>query len=85
MKIVYTKHLDKKLIDLRELGVIVAKHQIRSVLKSPLHLDNERDYPKMIATGKFDASHVLRVVYRIEGDIIIVITCYPTRIGRYQI
>ncbi len=85
MKIIYTKHAIKKFKDLKELGITVSKTQIRKIITDPLHRDSLTEYPKIIDSGKFDRNHVLRVVYRAEDAIIIVITFYPTRIGRYFI
>ena len=83
MRIIYTKHVLQKCTDLKKLGVVITKSHIRSVLSDPSSVDKYKDYPKIIVTGAFDKQHVLRVVYKVEGDIITVITCYPTRKGRY--
>ena len=39
MKIVFTRHAEKKLKDLEKLGVNVTKSFIKNVLRSPLHVD----------------------------------------------
>ena len=83
MTIVFTNHAEKKLKDLKNLGVDVTKSLIKNVLKNPLHVDEESDPPRKIASGKFDDNHLLRVVFREENDIIIVITFYPAKKGRY--
>ena len=83
MRIVFTRHSEKKFQDLKNLGVKVKKSFIKSVLKNPLHVDSESDHPNKIASGKFSKEHLLRVVFREENDIIIVITFYPARKGRY--
>ncbi len=83
MKIIFTRHAEKKLKDLEKLGVIVAKSFIQSILKNPLHVDGESDSPKKIASGKFGEKHLLRIVFREENDIILVITFYPAKKGRY--
>lgn len=84
MKVTYTNHANKKFKDLEKLGIKVTKTLIQKIISGPLHLDTETDFPKIIASGKYYDEHILRVVYRKEGAIIIVVTFYPTRKGRYQ-
>lgn len=83
MNILFTKHADKKVKDLKVLGVPITKNQILTVLKNPIQTDTQSDAPNSIAIGNFDTNHVLRVVYRNEGAILRVITFYPARKGRY--
>jgi len=83
MDIIFTKHADKKLKDLKILGVLITKKQILAVLKNPMQTDIQSDAPNSIAIGNFDTDHVLRVVYRNEDGILRVITFYPARKGRY--
>ena len=83
MKIVFTHHAEKKLKDLKNLGVNVTKSLIENVLTNPLHVDRESDPPNKISSGEFGKKHLLRVVFREENDIIIIITFYPARKGRY--
>lgn len=83
MTIKYTKHALKKFIDLKQLGVIVTKRRIRIIIQKPIHRDTHSDEPNIIATGKLDTQHILRIVYKTEHDIITVITFYPTKKGRY--
>ncbi len=79
MKIVYTKHAAKKFKDLKRLGLFVSRLLVKSIIEHPLHLDEMTGFPKKIANGVLDQTHVLRVVYRQEGDIIMVITFYQQR------
>lgn len=83
MKIVFTLHAEKKFKDLKKLGVTIKKSFVRNVLKNPLYIDYESDPPKKIASGKFSEKHVFRIVFREEDGIIIVITFYPAKKGRY--
>ncbi|MBI2196000.1 hypothetical protein HYU45_00105 [Candidatus Daviesbacteria bacterium] len=83
MRIVFTRHAEKKLKDLDKLGVHVAKSLVKNTLKNPLHLDTQSDYPKKIASSAFGKKHILRIVYREKDDIITVITFYPAKKGRY--
>ena len=82
MRIVFTKHAQKKFADLRKLGVVVTKRRIRAITQNPTHIA-EDEYQKKIAIGRLDAYHILRIVYKIKDDIITVITFYPARTGRY--
>lgn len=85
MNITFTKHANKKIKDLKVLGVKITKKQILAILKNPAQTDIQSDVPNSIAIGNFDTDHVLRVVYRNEDGILRVITFYPARKGRYTI
>ena len=84
MKIKYTKHasIDKFTV-FRKHKFFVTKKLIEKVILKPEHEDKNSDSPKIIASKSIDAKHVLRVVYKKEGDIITVITFYPAEKGRY--
>ena len=62
---------------------VISENDVLKVLERPDHEDKSSDFPNIIASKTFDATHVLRVVYRVEGDIIRVITFYPAEKGRY--
>ena len=69
---------------------MLAKHNlyldekdIIKVVEESEHEDRDSDKPNIIASKGLDEGHVLRVVYRKEGDIIRVITFYPAEKGRY--
>lgn len=83
MKIVFTRHAAKKFKDLAKLEVHVTKSLVKGILLNASHLDIESDAPKKIASGEFDATRILRIVYREEHGIMIVITFYPAKKGRY--
>ena len=85
MKIIYTKHAQKKFVDLAKLGIIVEKKLINKIATNSLHADFGTDPPKIIVSGNLDAQHILRIVYKKEYDIITVITFYPTKKGRYSL
>ena len=84
MKIIYTKHaaIDKFNM-LKKHKFKVSKSFIQKVIKDPDHEDRESDKPKIIASKEIDQKHVLRVVYKHQGDIITVITFYPAEKERY--
>lgn len=83
MRIILTNHAKKKLKDLEQLGVHITKSLIEEAIKNPIHVDTESDHPNKIASGMFDEKHVLRIIFRDEGDIITVVTFYPAKKGRY--
>lgn len=83
MKVIFTRHAEKKIKDLKALGVHVKKSLIKEVLANPAHLDAKSDFPKKIASGSFDTTRILRIVFREENGIITVITFYPAKKGRY--
>lgn len=83
MSIVFTKHADKKFEDLNLLGIKVTKKLIIDVVSYPEDIDNQSDYPKLIASKSMNTKIVMRVVYRFEENDIIIITFYPAKKGRY--
>lgn len=86
MKFVFTKHaaVDKfTMLKKHKFKTRVTKQLIKQVILAPEHIDEKSDLPKIIASKTIDERHILRVVYRKEGDIIIVITFYPAEKGRY--
>ena len=84
MKIAFTKHaaIDKFKM-LQRHNFKANKNSIRKVIENPEHEDKDSDKPNVIASKSIDSKHILRVVYKIEGDIITVITFYPAEKGRY--
>lgn len=85
MRIAYTKHVERKLKALKASGVIITKNLIDKTVRNPIHIDKVSDYPKIIVSGEIDKNHIVRVVYKIENDIMTIITCYPAQKGRYFI
>ena len=84
MKVVYTKHAAvDKFNMLKKHKFHVNKNTIEKVIKDPDHEDRKSDQPKIIASKDIDQKHVLRVVYKREGDIMTIITFYPAEKGRY--
>ena len=84
MRIVFTKHaLIDKFAELKGHNFDLTKDDVIAVIDNSDHVDNKSDYPKIIVSKTFDKKHILRVVYKIENDIIKVITFYPAEKGRY--
>lgn len=69
MNSTFTKHALEKFALLERHGFSVSKEQVRGTVESPdLVIDRE---------------HVLRVVYRQEGSMKVIITFYPGRKKQY--
>jgi len=84
MKIRYTKHAAlEKLAILEQHNFVVTRRQIREIIFRPDHQEPGKHPFQFIASKQVDERHILRVVYRKDDDIIIVITFYPAEIGRY--
>ena len=83
MKIIYTKHALKRLSEFVKQGLSISRKKIIYTIKNPEHLDKESDAPKLIASTPINSKHIFRVVFKMEDDIITIITLYPARKGRY--
>lgn len=84
MKISFTKHAAKdKFVSLAKHGFPLTKRVIKETIINPDHVEPGNHPDQMIASKILDSQHDLRVVYRKEGDILLVITFYPARAGRY--
>ncbi|OGE09301.1 hypothetical protein A3A60_04235 [Candidatus Curtissbacteria bacterium RIFCSPLOWO2_01_FULL_42_26] len=81
MKISYTNHALKKFSDFKVFQIIVTKTQISRAINHPKH--ESRDNGNEISSSSFDRNHNLRVVHKEENGVIIVITFYICRKGRY--
>ena len=56
--------------------------KVAAILNNPNVIDYSR-LPLLIAQGELDAKHVLRVVFKKEHEVIVVITFYPARKDKY--
>ncbi len=84
MIIKFTKHAEEKFGKLPPSSVKVRRVDVLNAIKEPLFIDLEFNKPKIIVHGSLDKKHIVRVVYKKENGIIIVITFYPTSKGRYE-
>ena len=82
MAIRFTQHARKKFEVLARHNFVITETQVIDTLESPDTVDFDRNPP--IAQKGFDERHVLRVVFRIEGEDKIVITFYPGRRQQYE-
>ena len=81
--IYFTKHAKEKFDILRRHNFFISKEQVIKTITDYEKIDDSR-LPLLIAQRKFDNTHVLRVVYKKEGDLIKVITFYPGRSKKYR-
>lgn len=84
MRFHFTKHAKEKFLKIKKSGFIINKIQVKQTVLSPLKVEERSDYTH-IASTLIDDTHVLRVVYRCENDIIVVITFYPGRRKAHEI
>ena len=82
-RIRFTNHATEKLEVLKRYGFEVSPEQIEETLLSPEHVIPQAG-GKFVAQKGITERHVLRVVYRLEGESYVVITLYPGRRGRYE-
>lgn len=83
MQIRFTKHADKKFEVLRKHGVVILRDKVISTVNEPILLDHSRS-PLVIAQAPLDKTHVLRVVYKYQAGIAVIITFYPGRKSQYE-
>ena len=81
--IYFTKHAEEKFVILIKHKFSISKEQVIKTITNYEKIDNSR-LPLLIAQRKLDNTHVLRVVYKQEGDLIKIITFYPGRSKQYE-
>ena len=82
MRIVFSKHADNKFEVLARHGWKIERSKVEEAVQDPVTLDYSR-LPLIIVQTSLDETHVFRVVYREDGDVIFIITFYPGRITQY--
>lgn len=80
----FTKHARHKFILVRKAGFSISQKQVKQTVSSPLRVEDRQD-GTYIAMTLIDKKHILRVVYKHENDIIVIITFYPGRRKAYEI
>jgi len=80
----FTRHAKRKFFLVRQAGFSVTRNTVKDAILHPLKIEDRND-GTAIATTLLDKTHILRVVYRIESDIMIIITFYPGRRKSYEI
>ena len=81
--IVYTRHAEEKFEVLKRHGFEVTRQQVEETLAAP-DMVIPQSKGRMIAQKRISEHHVLRVIYRQEGENQVVITFYPGRRERYE-
>lgn len=84
MRFHFTKHAKGKFLRVQKAGFKITQKQVKQTILFPLKVEDRPDNTH-IATTLIDKTHVLRVVYRTQNDIIIIITFYPGRRKAYEI
>ncbi len=82
-KINYTRHARDKFVLLKRYGFPVTMDQVAETVLNPDRLTPQLG-GRFIAQKAITDQHVLRVVYREEGETRTVITFYPGRRERYE-
>ena len=84
MEVRFTKHAEEKFAVLKQHGLIISRTKVTETVLQPARVDLMSRSPLRIAQSDFDARRVLRVVYKVERDILVVITFYPGRKSQYE-
>jgi hypothetical protein len=82
VKIRFTQHAQQKFSILAEHSFVVSEEEVRLTVLSPDRVEGRE--VEQIAQRRISDTHVLRVVYRLENDEMVVITFYPGRRKRYE-
>lgn len=83
MNIRFTKHAQEKFSVLKRHSFPITKKQVTDAVLKPDVIDHSR-LPLYIAQKTIDDTHVLRVVYKREGRVKVIITFYPGRKSSYE-
>lgn len=81
--IIFTKHAENKFETLKRHKFSISRELVIQTLENPDLIDHSR-LPLLIAQGKIDRTHVLRVVFKKEFGSVKVITFYPGRAKQYE-
>ena len=84
MPVHLTHHVKEKIKLIQKYKFRVSQQTIINTIYDPVRTEARSD-GTVIATSLLDEKHVLRVVYKKQNDIIIVITCYPGRRKAYGV
>ena len=83
MRIRFTSHAKDKFLILERHGFYVSEDMVKDVVLNPDKVEKGKK-GRMVAQKVIDDEHVLRVVYEIENDEILIVTFYPGRRKRYE-
>ncbi|OGF68986.1 hypothetical protein A3C75_02265 [Candidatus Giovannonibacteria bacterium RIFCSPHIGHO2_02_FULL_44_31] len=79
----FTKHALEKFEILKRHGLNISREKVAETAENPEFIDYSRQ-PLKIAERALDKTHVLRVVFKEEGEIKTIITFYPGRKSQYE-
>mgnify|MGYP001566104369 CR=1 FL=1 len=82
MSYYFTKHAKEKIIKTRNAGFLITVDTVKKTILKPIRVEDRYDGTQ-IASSLLNGSHILRVVYRVDGDIIVIITLYAGRRKAY--
>jgi hypothetical protein len=78
----FTKHAKEKIIKTRKAGFLVTVDTVKKTVSKPLRIEDRYDGTYIVSSLLY-GNHILRVVYRVDGDIIVIITLYAGRRKAY--
>ncbi len=84
MRIIFTKHALGKFKHPSIIKLGIKRKHIKSALVDPDYSAEIPERRVMFILKKIDADHDLRVIYRGNGAIIVIVTFYPSTRGRYE-
>jgi len=80
----FTHHAEDKFKILNQHGVVINKSKVIETVLNPETIDKISRFPLIIAQSKLDNTHVVRVIYKQEGNLKTIITFYPGRTKQYD-
>ena len=83
MQIRFTQHAEEKFYVLMRHGWNISREKVEETVQNSVVLDHSRR-PLVIAQSSLDERHVLRVVYKQDEGVAVVITFYPGRKSQYE-
>jgi len=83
VRIIYTKHSEGKFAQLERLGWKITKRKVENIINKPQWKGISR-FGQETALSLVDKTHILRVIFNKDGDIIKVITFHIARRGKYE-
>lgn len=83
MEIQFTKHALDKFKVLRSLGWPLTQKQVKQTISKPTWRGNSR-FGQETTMILLDKTHILRVIFNRENDIITVVTFHIARRGKYE-
>ena len=83
MKVEFTNHARDKFLILERHNFLIDEETVIKPVEEPEKVKSGRK-GRLIAGRAIDENHLLRVVYEIKDDRLIIVTFYPARSDRYE-